>query len=91
MRSGNIQLDSTLKLLTHFIKRFHTLLFFLLVSASLFVAILMIISAITLSSTTASTSTQAVSGTFDEQTINRLQQSTSTPIKHSGRLSPFSE
>lgn len=91
MKSGNIQLGTILEPLAHFVKRFHTLLFFLLVSAGLFVAILMIMSVVSLSSTTSSTANQAVSGSFDEQTINRLQQSTTSPTKHSGRLSPFSE
>lgn len=91
MKSGNIQFDSLFKPLAHFVKRFHTLLFFLLVSAGLFIAILLIMSAVSLSSTTAPSAEQSVSGTFDEQTINRLQQSTTGPVKHTGRQSPFTE
>lgn len=73
-----------------FFKRFHTLLFFLIVSGGLFAAILMLLAIITLSSTTAVTSDQAINGTFDETTIERLNQS-SDQIVPKGRASPFVE
>lgn len=91
MKSGNIQLGSFFKPLIHFVRRFHTILFFLLVSISLFIAILLIMDIISLSSQTSTSSNQTVSGSFDEETINRLQQSTAIPPKPAGRQSPFTE
>lgn len=74
-----------------FLRRFHTLLFFLAVSGGLFVAILMLLSIIALSSTTASSSTQNIDGSFDEATIQRVQADSTEQITPGSRLSPFVE
>jgi hypothetical protein len=67
------------------------LLFFLVVSGGLFVAIMVLISIINISSGTASSSDNAIKGTFDEETIQRIQQDSSTTAKPGNRPSPFTE
>lgn len=74
-----------------FVRRFHTILFFLVVSVGLFVAIAMLVSIINLSSTTATSSAQTIDGSFDEATITRLKQSSSGQINPGARPSPFVE
>ncbi len=74
-----------------FVKRFHTLIFFLVVSSGLFAAIMMLVSIINLSSSTAPSSNNAVSGTFDEQTIQQLENDNNTEATPKGRVSPFVE
>lgn len=74
-----------------FFKRFHIILFFLAVSGSLFAAIVLLLAIINLSSTTAPSSDQAVNGTFDEATINRLKSDDLQQATPSGRQSPFVE
>jgi uncharacterized membrane protein len=73
------------------LRRFQTLLFFLLVSAGLFVAIVALLSTINLSSTTATSSEQSLNASFDEETIQRLKQGSSKQITPGARQSPFVE
>ena len=73
-----------------FIRRFHTIIFFLVVSGGLFAAIVMLLGIIALSSTKATTSNQIIDANFDEDTISRLKQSKSEATA-SGRQNPFSE
>lgn len=76
--------------ITMFIKRFHTIIFFLVVSGGLFAAIVLLVSIINLSSTKATSSNQIINGSFDEETITRLKQS-SGQITPGSRQSPFVE
>lgn len=77
--------------LSGFLRRFHTLLFFLVVSGGLFAAIALLLSIIALSSTTATSASQTINGTFDENTIQRLKQSSSAQATPGARPSPFVE
>ena len=88
---GNVDLSVLLRGFSGFMRRFHTLLFFLIVSGGLFVAILMLLNIINLSSSTAESSDQTINGTFDEPTIQRLEQDATVPITPGGRVSPFVE
>lgn len=90
MKSSNLSLSSLTRPLASFVRRFHTLLFFLIVSTSLGAAILVLISIIGTSSETASSSDQTVNGSFDDATIQRIQSGT-VPTQPSGRPSPFVE
>ncbi|MES2876520.1 MAG: hypothetical protein V4678_03565 [Patescibacteria group bacterium] len=74
-----------------FIRRFHIILFFLVVSGGLFVAILMLLSIIALSSSTATSSDQTINGSFDDATIQRLEQDVGKETTPNGRSSPFVE
>lgn len=74
-----------------FLRRFHTLLFFLIVSGGLFAAIVLLLGTITLSSTTAPSSSQSINGSFDEETITRLKQPSSGAGTPGKRPSPFVE
>lgn len=89
----NASLDITVigKVIATFIKRFHTIIFFLIVSIGLFIAIVMLVGIINLSSTTATSSAQTIDGSFDEETINRLKQSSSGQVTPGTRRSPFVE
>jgi hypothetical protein len=91
MKSGNIKLSALFGPPIAFVKRYHTLLFFLLVSVGLFGSILLIMSVVSMSSNTASTSDQTVSGLFDEHTIQQIKQDSSVTTQPSGRRSPFVE
>lgn len=89
--NGNLDIKAITGGLNSFFRRFHTLLFFLVVSGGLFVAILMLLAIINLSSTAASTSDQTIDGTFDEATIQRIDQDSNEQILPGSRESPFVE
>lgn len=89
--NGNIDIKGIGRGVNSFIRRFHTLLFFLLISGGLFVAILMLLAIINLSASTASTSDNAINGTFDEATIQRVDQDSVEQITPGARPSPFVE
>lgn len=74
-----------------FFQRFHTIIFFMIVSTGLFVAILMLLSVISLSSSTTSSYKQSINGSFDEATIQRIEQRSSGESAAGDRLSPFVE
>ncbi|MBC7512344.1 hypothetical protein H7142_01630 [Candidatus Saccharibacteria bacterium] len=90
MKKG-FSVSSVLVKVGYFFRRFHTLLFFLTVSGGLFIAILMLLSIISLSSTTASGSTQNIDGAFDEETIQRVKTDSTDQITPGARRSPFVE
>lgn len=79
------------RLVGSFFRRFHTLLFFLIVSGGLFAAIVMLLGIINLSSSAATSSDQTVNGTFDEETIQRIDRDTVQPTTPGARSSPFVE
>ncbi len=87
----NLNFAELLTPLLRFMRRFHTLLFFLLVSGGLFAAILTLTSIIQMSSTVASSSSQAISGQFDESTIQLLKRSSVPPAQIGERSNPFVE
>lgn len=88
---NNLNLASIFKPIEQFIRRFHNLLFFLLISFGLFIAILALMSLIGISSSTASRSDKAVSGSFDETTIKRLKDDSSYVPQPGTRSNPFVE
>lgn len=88
---NNINISGIVGAIGAFVSRFHTLLYFLVISGGLFVAILMLLSIISLSSSPAGTSDKAINGTFDEATIQRLEQNPADQITPGSRLSPFVE
>jgi hypothetical protein len=90
MKLDSLSITTLFHPLISFLRRFHTLMFFLLVSGGLAAAILVLISIVSVSSLTASTSDQTINGTFDQTTIDRIQRQAS-PAQPSGRLSPFVE
>lgn len=90
MKLDNLNLTNLFRPLVSFVRRFHTLLFFLVVSSSLAIAILVLISIIALAPLSAPTSDKAINGTFDQDTIDRIERGT-TPSQPSGRQSPFVE
>lgn len=75
-----------------FFRRFHTLLFFLLISGGLFVAILTLLGVIGVSSSVAPDSSDAISGDFDQATIERVNSLGGRSASQPGeRASPFVE
>lgn len=88
---NNIKLSVIFEGFGIFVRRFHTLLFFLIVSGGLFVAILMLLSIISVSSSAAGSSDQAINGSFDEETIQRLERNTTEQVGPGSRPSPFVE
>lgn len=56
----------------NFLRRFHTILFFLIVSVGLAAAILILLSIIQNSSLSTTAGTEAVNSTFDTETIKRI-------------------
>lgn len=87
----NTSLSASLQPITNFFKRFHSILFFLVVSGGLFAAIFALLAIINLSSTTASSSDQVINGTFDQETIERLNNGASSSAQPGSRESPFIE
>ena len=75
-----------------FFRRFHTLLFFLMISGGLFVAILMLLNIISISASVAPNSDDAISGEFDQATIERVNALGGRSASQPGnRASPFVE
>ncbi len=87
----NLNISDLLKPFVRFIRRFHTILFFLIVSGSLFAAIVTLMSIISFSSGTSTVSDQSINGTFDEATINKIKDKSSTSGQPGSRPSPFVE
>jgi hypothetical protein len=88
---SSMSLTDLTRLINGFFRRFHTLLFFLAVSGGLFAAIVMLLGIINLSSSVATSSDQTVDGTFDEATIQRINQDSVQPATPGTRSSPFVE
>lgn len=91
MKNNSISIPDITRSIGAFFRRFHTLLFFLAVSGGLFAAIVMLLGIIALSSSTATSSDQVVNGTFDEETIQRIDQDAVQPAAPGTRSSPFVE
>lgn len=88
----DISLTSIIHPLGKFLKRFNLIVFFLVVSLCLFVAILILLPITNLStSESQATSSQAIDATFDQITINKLQNGSSQSYTPERRSSPFSE
>ena len=82
-----------LKPVNNFFKRFHTIIFFVAVSIGLIVALLMIVSILNISVSTADNASDKADATFDEQTIQKIDKlgNKPTPSKPGARNSPFVE
>lgn len=89
----DVSISSTLKPLVKFFKRFHIIIFFLIVSTGLFTAILILLPITSLTSKESQTTGQKIDGTFDQATIDRLRKGASaSPAPTPGqRTSPFVE
>ena len=88
----DLDLASIIKPVTSFVKRFHTLLFFLLISGSLFAAIIVLLGIINPGSDGTTVTGEVVNGSFDQATIDQLEKSDSASSATPGqRVSPFVE
>lgn len=75
-----------------FLRRYHLLIFFLLVSIALFTAIAILLPITNLSANDPTASGTPVDTTFDETTIEQLRNSdTASPYQAGNRKSPFTE
>jgi hypothetical protein len=88
---SSIRISEIIEPIAGFLRRFHMLLFFLLVSGGLFAAIMVLISIINVSSNSNVKSDNAIKGSFDEATIRRIEQDTTNVAKPGARPSPFVE
>jgi len=88
---NEVTVDGIIRPIIGFFRRFHTILFFLVVSGGLFAAILMLLSIISVASGQANSADNAVSGSFDEETIRQLENGSSAKTTPKGRASPFVE
>jgi hypothetical protein len=78
--------------ITDFFRRFHTILFFLMISAGLFIAILILLNIIELSSKAATGNTDKILSDFDQTTIDRVNSLGGRSASQPGdRSSPFVE
>ena len=78
--------------LVRFIRRFHTIIFFVVISIGLFGAIVVLLGVIDLSSQVAPSSSQTISDSFDQSTIDRVNSSQNqSPAIAGKRPSPFIE
>ncbi len=93
MKSKDIKLELSLKPVTTFFGRFHTIIFFVAVSAGMAAAIIALITIVNLSSTDAPNASNPVDGSFDQVTIDKINQlGTKPPAPPTGkRISPFVE
>lgn len=88
----SLDIRSIKEVIADFFRRFHTLLFFLIVSGGLFVAILTLLNIISVSSSVAPDSSDAISGEFDQATIERVSNLGGRSASQPGnRASPFVE
>lgn len=83
----------SIKPIVKFFKRFHAIIFFLIVSACLFVAILTLLPITNLPTNETQTTGQTIDGSFDQATIDRLRSggSASSSYQPGERTSPFTE
>lgn len=88
---SDINLRSLVEGFGSFFKRFHTILFFLVVSGGLFAAIVILLSIISVSSSTATDTGHAGDGAFDQSTIKRLETDQDQLATPGSRKSPFVE
>lgn len=81
------------KPLATFVKRFHTLIFFLIVSVGLATAILALVTIVNTSGSTSSQPNNAISGSFDEDIIGKIGELGQGKLTQPGdtRSSPFTE
>lgn len=90
--NSSIDLHSIQESITTFFRRFHTILFFLLVSVGLFVAILTLLQIIEVSSSVGNNQQNTLSSDFDTETITRLNGlGNRSPSQPGNRPSPFIE
>lgn len=90
---NDISITELTKPLVKFLKRFHTIIFFLIVSAGLFTAIVILLPITSLTSKESQTTGQTVDGSFDQATIDRLRKGNSSTSTYTPgpRKSPFVE
>ena len=93
MKKGSVSLSDLGKPVTKFLKRFHTIIFFLIVSAGLFTAIVILLPITNLSSVNSGVTGQTIDSSFDQTTIDQLQNGSSTESTYTPgeRKSPFVE
>lgn len=87
----NINVSTIFEPIATFFRRFHILLFFLVVSGGLFAAVLTLISIINTSSSTSMAADNSINGSFDQETIQRIENDTTTVAQPGSRPSPFVE
>jgi hypothetical protein len=92
MKNASIDLTKIKQAILGFFRRFHTILFFLLVSCGLFVAIIVLLGIINTSSRVGPADTNGVGASFDQATIDRINDlDTASDSKPGSRESPFVE
>ena len=82
------------KPIVKFLKRFHTIVFFLIVSVGLFISIATLLPITSLSTEVAPSAGQKIDASFDQATIDRLQKKDESPdssYQPGKRKSPFTE
>ena len=91
--NAGISISDITKPVLKFIKRFSTIIIFLIVSIGLFVAIARLLPITNLTGKASPSAGQTVDGTFDQTTIDRLQKKDSSADSYQPgtRKSPFIE
>ena len=88
----NINLDAIVAPVAKFFHRFHTILFFLIMSIGLFLAIVILLTIIEQSGQTGTPSSELISNSFDQSTIDKIESLESREASKPGdRPSPFVE
>ena len=93
-KSKSISIGDITKPVAKFLKRFHTIVFFLIVSGLLFIAIAVLLPITSLSTEVAPSAGQKIDGAFDQTTIDRLEKkgaSSNSSYEPGERKSPFVE
>lgn len=90
---NNVSVTELIKPLERFFRRFHTIIFFLIVSVGLFTAIVILLPITSLTSKESQTTGQTIDGSFDQATIDRLRKGNSSTSTYTPgpRKSPFVE
>jgi hypothetical protein len=95
----SIDISNIGKSLSHFLGRYHSILFFLIIGLGLMICLTLIINTISLSNTTDPSNAQIESTSFDEETMSRLKELDSSKAStddfeklfDQGRSNPFVE
>lgn len=89
----DISINNSIKPIIGFFRRFHGIIYFLVVSTCLFVAIFTLLPITSLSTEESRTSGQTVDGSLDQATIDRLRNGTASGSAYQPgeRQSPFNE
>jgi len=93
MIKKGIPITANVRSIVKFLRKFHAIIFFLIVSICLFSAIFILLPVTSITSDKSQATNKSIDGSFDENTINKLRNGTNTGASYQPgeRTNPFNE